>query len=188
MPIITLPNGDQKQFDQAVSVMDVALSIGPGLAKNTVAGKVDGRLVDASDLITTDASLQIITPKDEEGVEIIRHSCAHLVGHAVKQLFPEAKMVIGPVIEDGFYYDIFSAKPFTPEDMVAIEERMKKLIDQDYDVIKKINPGLKVLLSSGYSVDGEASEILKRGCNGFIQKPFDIGTLSQKVGEILELW
>ena len=145
MPIITLPNGDQKQFDQAVSVMDVALSIGPGLAKNTVAGKVDGRLVDASDLITTDASLQIITPKDEEGVEIIRHSCAHLVGHAVKQLFPEAKMVIGPVIEDGFYYDIFSAKPFTPEDMVAIEERMKKLIDQDYDVIKKMTPRDEVI-------------------------------------------
>lgn len=137
MPIITLPNGDQKQFDAAVSVMDVALSIGPGLAKNTVAGKVDGRLVDASDLITEDASVQIITPKDDEGVEIIRHSCAHLVGHAVKQLFPEAKMVIGPVIEDGFYYDIFSAKPFTPEDMAAIEARMKKLIDQDYDVIKK---------------------------------------------------
>ena len=145
MPIITLPNGDQKQFDQAVSVMDVALSIGPGLAKNTVAGKVDGRLVDASDLITTDASLQIITPKDEEGVEIIRHSCAHLVGHAVKQLFPEAKMVIGPVIEDGFYYDIFSAKPFTPEDMLAIEERMKKLIDQDYDVIKKMTPRDEVI-------------------------------------------
>ena len=145
MPIITLPNGDQKQFDQAVSVMDVALSIGPGLAKNTVAGKVDGRLVDASDLITTDASLQIITPKDEEGVEIIRHSCAHLVGHAVKQLFPEAKMVIGPVIEDGFYYDIFSAKPFTPEDMLAIEESMKKLIDQDYDVIKKMTPRDEVI-------------------------------------------
>ena len=107
MPIITLPNGDQKQFDHAVSVMEVAQSIGPGLAKNTVAGKVDGRLVDASDLISADASLQIITPKDDEGVEIIRHSCAHLVGHAVKQLFPEAKMVIGPVIEEGFYYDIW---------------------------------------------------------------------------------
>ncbi|RKG33273.1 threonine--tRNA ligase [Acinetobacter tianfuensis] len=145
MPIITLPNGDQKQFDQAVSVMDVALSIGPGLAKNTVAGKVNGKLVDASDLITEDASLQIITPKDDEGVEIIRHSCAHLVGHAVKQLFPEAKMVIGPVIEDGFYYDIFSAKPFTPEDMAAIEERMKKLIDQDYDVIKKMTPRDEVI-------------------------------------------
>ncbi|MFW1754417.1 threonine--tRNA ligase [Acinetobacter wanghuae] len=145
MPIITLPNGDQKQFDQAVSVMDVALSIGPGLAKNTVAGRVNGQLVDASDLITEDATLQIITPKDEDGVHIIRHSCAHLVGHAVKQLFPEAKMVIGPVIEDGFYYDIFSEKPFTPEDMAAIEARMKKLIDQDYDVIKKMTPRDEVI-------------------------------------------
>ena len=145
MPIITLPNGDQKQFDQAVSVMDVALSIGPGLAKNTVAGRVNGQLVDACDLITEDATLQIITPKDEDGVHIIRHSCAHLVGHAVKQLFPEAKMVIGPVIEDGFYYDIFSEKPFTPEDMAAIEERMKKLIDQDYDVIKKMTPRDEVI-------------------------------------------
>ena len=145
MPIITLPNGDQKQFDQAVSVMEVAASIGPGLAKNTVAGRVNGQLVDASDLITEDATLQIITPKDEDGVHIIRHSCAHLVGHAVKQLFPEAKMVIGPVIEDGFYYDIFSEKPFTPEDMAAIEERMKKLIDQDYDVIKKMTPRDEVI-------------------------------------------
>ncbi|ENU15821.1 threonine--tRNA ligase [Acinetobacter lwoffii] len=145
MPIITLPNGDQKQFDHAVSVMEVAQSIGPGLAKNTVAGRVNGRLVDACDLITEDATLQIITPKDDEGVEIIRHSCAHLVGHAVKQLFPEAKMVIGPVIEDGFYYDIFNAKPFTPDDMAAIEERMKKLIDQDYDVIKKMTPRDEVI-------------------------------------------
>jgi len=145
MPIITLPNGDQKQFDQAVSVMDVALSIGPGLAKNTVAGKVNGKLVDASDLITEDATLQIITPKDDEGVEIIRHSCAHLVGHAVKQLFPQAKMVIGPVIEEGFYYDIFSEKPFTLDDFAAIEERMKKLIDQDYDVIKKMTPRDEVI-------------------------------------------
>ena len=145
MPIITLPNGDQKEFDHAVSVMEVATSIGPGLAKNTVAGKVDGRLVDASDLITTDASLQIITPKDDEGVEIIRHSCAHLVGHAVKQLFPEAKMVIGPVIEEGFYYDIFSEKPFTLDDFAAIEARMKKLIDEDYDVIKKMTPRAEVI-------------------------------------------
>ncbi|NWK75497.1 threonine--tRNA ligase [Acinetobacter cumulans] len=145
MPIITLPNGDQKEFDHAVSVMEVAQSIGPGLAKNTVAGRVNGQLVDASDLITADASLQIITPKDEDGVHIIRHSCAHLVGHAVKQLFPQAKMVIGPVIEDGFYYDIFSEKPFTPEDMAAIEERMKKLIDQDYDVIKKMTPRDEVI-------------------------------------------
>lgn len=92
-------------------------SIGPGLAKNTVAGKVNGRLVDACDLIEQDAQLQIITPKDQEGVEIIRHSCAHLVGHAVKQLYPTAKMVIGPVIDEGFYYDISYERPFTMEDM-----------------------------------------------------------------------
>ena len=99
---ITLPDGSQRQFDAPVSVLQVAQSIGAGLAKATVAGEVDGRLVDASDLIDRDATLRIITPKDEEGVEIIRHSCAHLVGHAVKQLYPDAKMVIGPVIAEGF--------------------------------------------------------------------------------------
>ncbi|MGJ8758804.1 threonine--tRNA ligase [Acinetobacter sp. HC8-3S] len=145
MPIITLPNGDQKQFDQPISVMELAQSIGPGLAKNTVAGRINDRLVDACDLITEDATVQIITPKDEEGLEIIRHSCAHLVGHAVKQLFPEAKMVIGPVIEEGFYYDIWMPRPFTLDDMAAIEERMKKLIDQDYDVIKKMTPRDEVI-------------------------------------------
>ena len=145
MPIITLPNGDQKTCDQAVSVVEVAHSIGPGLAKNTLAGRVNGRLVDASDLITEDATLEIITPKNQEGVEIIRHSCAHLVGHAVKQLFPEAKMVIGPVIEDGFYYDIWMPRPLTLDDMAAIETRMKKLIDQDYDVVKKMTPRDEVI-------------------------------------------
>ncbi|MEZ5461822.1 TGS domain-containing protein, partial [Dokdonella sp.] len=114
---ITLPDGSIRQFESAVSVQEVAASIGAGLAKATVAGKVDGKLVDASDRIEHDAKLQIITPRDEEGVEIIRHSCAHLVGHAVKQLFPEAKMVIGPVIEEGFYYDIWNERPFTPEDL-----------------------------------------------------------------------
>jgi threonyl-tRNA synthetase len=145
MPIITLPNGDQKQFDHPVSVMDVALSIGPGLAKNTLAGRVNGRLQDASDLINEDATLQIITPKDDDGLEIIRHSCAHLIGHAVKQLFPEVQMVIGPVIEEGFYYDIFSPKPFTPDDVAAIEARMKQLIDKEYDVIKKMTPRDEVI-------------------------------------------
>ncbi|WP_343595376.1 threonine--tRNA ligase [Acinetobacter sp.] len=154
MPIITLPNGDQKTFDQPVSVMEVAQSIGPGLAKNTVAGRVNGRLVDACDLITEDATVQIITPKDEEGLEIIRHSSAHLVGHAVKQLFPDVQMVIGPVIEEGFYYDIFSPKPFTLDDMAAIEARMKQLIDLDYDVIKKMTPRedvIKVFTERGES-------------------------------------
>jgi threonyl-tRNA synthetase len=123
--------------------MEVAQSIGAGLAKATVAGEVDGVLVDASDVIDHDASLRI-TAKDEEGVEIIRHSCAHLVGHAVKQLYP-TKMVIGPVIDEGFYYDIYSERPFTPEDMAAIEKRMRELIDKDYDVIKKVTPRAEVI-------------------------------------------
>ena len=145
MPTITLPDGSQRSFDHAVSVADVALSIGAGLAKATVAGKVDGKLVDACDLIENDASLQIITPKDQEGLEIIRHSCAHLVGHAVKQLYPTAKMVIGPVIDDGFYYDIAYERPFTPDDMAAIEQRMQQLIEKDYDVIKKVTPRAEVI-------------------------------------------
>ena len=125
--------------------MEVAQSIGAGLAKATVAGRVNGKLVDACDPISEDASVQIITPKDEEGVEIIRHSTAHLLGHAVKQLYPEVKMVIGPVIEEGFYYDIYSERPFTPEDMEKIEARMTQLINQDYDVIKKMTPRDQVI-------------------------------------------
>ena len=145
MPIITLPDGSQRAFDHPVSVAEVAQSIGAGLAKATLAGKVDGRLVDACDVIDHDATLQIITPKDEEGLEIIRHSCAHLVGHAVKQLYPSAKMVIGPVIDEGFFYDISYERPFTPEDLAAIEQRMKELIDKDYDVIKKMTPRAQVI-------------------------------------------
>lgn len=145
MPTITLPDGSQRSFDHPVSVADVAASIGAGLAKATVAGKVDGQLVDASDLISSDARLQIITPKDDEGLEIIRHSCAHLVGHAVKQLYPTAKMVIGPVIDDGFYYDIAYERPFTPDDMAAIEARMRELIDTEYNVIKKMTPRAEVI-------------------------------------------
>ncbi|WP_432731114.1 threonine--tRNA ligase [Variovorax sp. W6] len=142
---ITLPDNSRREFPGPVSVAEVAQSIGPGLAKMTVAGKIDGRLVDASDVIDHDAKLQIITPKDEEGLEIIRHSTAHLVGHAVKQLYPTAKMVIGPVIDEGFYYDIAYERPFTPEDMAAIEARMRELIAQDYDVIKKMTPRAEVI-------------------------------------------
>ena len=137
---ITLPDGSVRQYEAPVTVAQIAASIGAGLAKATVAGKVNGKLVDACDPITEDSTVQIITPKDQEGVEIIRHSCAHLVGHAVKQLYPNAKMVIGPVIEEGFYYDIATEKPFTPEDVAAIEARMKELIAQDYDVIKIMTP------------------------------------------------
>ena len=137
---ITLPDGSVRQYEAPVTVAQIAASIGTGLAKATVAGRVNGILRDASDPISEDAAVQIITPKDPEGVEIIRHSCAHLVGHAVKQLYPDAKMVIGPVIEDGFYYDIATDKPFTPEDVAAIEARMKELINQNYDVIKVMTP------------------------------------------------
>lgn len=142
---ITLPDNSRREFPGPVSVADVAKSIGPGLAKMTLAGKVDGRLVDASDVIDHDAKLQIITPKDDEGLEIIRHSTAHLVGHAVKQLYPTARMVIGPVIDEGFYYDIAYERPFTPEDMAAIEARMRELINQDYDVVKKMTPRDEVI-------------------------------------------
>ncbi|WP_296403823.1 threonine--tRNA ligase [Psychrobacter sp.] len=140
MVAVTLPDGSVKEFDGSTTVMQVAESIGPGLAKATVAGRVDGRLVDASDPITHDAKVEIVTAKEDDGVDIIRHSCAHLLGHAVKQLYPNVKMVIGPVIEEGFYYDIFSETPFTPDDMSAIEKRMAELIKQNYDVIKKMTP------------------------------------------------
>ncbi len=145
MPVITLPDGSQREFDSAVSVYDIAADIGPGLAKATIAGEVDGNLVDACDLINDDASIRIITDRDSEGVEIIRHSCAHLLGHAVKQLYPTAKMVIGPVIENGFYYDIAYERAFTPDDLTAIEERMQKLIATDYDVIKKVTARQEVI-------------------------------------------
>ena len=145
MVAITLPDGSVKNFEGNTTVMEVAQSIGAGLAKATVAGRVNGHLVDAHDPIIADAKVEIITPRDDDGVDIIRHSCAHLLGHAVKQLYPDVKMVIGPVIDDGFYYDIYSETPFTPEHMAAIEKRMMELIKQDYDVIKKITPRAEVI-------------------------------------------
>ena len=134
MPVVTLPNGTTKTFDGPVTIADVAASIGPGLAKAAVAGVVDGESLDMAMPIEKDADLRLITAKDDEGIDIIRHSFAHLVGHAVKQLYPEAQMAIGPVIKDGFYYDIAYDKPFTPEDLEAIERRMKELIAKDYEV------------------------------------------------------
>ncbi|WP_421245540.1 threonine--tRNA ligase [Aeromonas sanarellii] len=137
MPIITLPDGSQRQFPHAVSVMDVAADIGPGLAKACIAGRVNGELVDACELIEADASLAIITAKDEEGLDILRHSCAHLLGHAIKQLWPQTKMAIGPVIDNGFYYDVDLDRTLTEEDLAALEERMSALAAKDYDVVKK---------------------------------------------------
>ena len=137
MPIITLPDGSQRQFDHPVSVLEVAQDIGAGLAKATIAGRVNGERRDACDVIDQDATLEIITAKDEDGLEIIRHSCAHLFGHAIKQLFPDVKMAIGPTIENGFYYDIDLDRSSTQEDLDAIEKRMLELAKTNYDVVKK---------------------------------------------------
>jgi threonyl-tRNA synthetase len=137
MPVITLPDGSQRSFENPVSTLDVANDIGPGLAKATIAGRVNGDRVDACELINDDARLEIITAKDEDGLEIIRHSCAHLIGHAVKQLYPEAKMAIGPTIDNGFYYDIDLDHSLSQDDLDAIEKRMLQLAKTNYDVVKK---------------------------------------------------
>ncbi|MBO2675140.1 threonine--tRNA ligase [Shewanella algae] len=138
MPVITLPDGSKREFANPVSTLDVAADIGPGLAKACIAGRVNGELKDACDLIETDAELSIITAKDEEGLEILRHSCAHLLGHAIKQLWPETKMAIGPVIDNGFYYDIDLEHKLTQEDLEKLEKRMLELAKTNYDVVKRV--------------------------------------------------
>ncbi|QYJ87799.1 threonine--tRNA ligase [Shewanella mesophila] len=138
MPVITLPDGSKREFAESVSTLDVAADIGPGLAKACIAGRVNGELKDACDLIETDAELSIITAKDDEGVEILRHSCAHLLGHAIKQMWPETKMAIGPVIDNGFYYDIDLDHKLTEEDIAELEKRMLALAKTDYAVVKKV--------------------------------------------------
>ena len=140
MPAITLPDGSVRQFDGPVSVAAVAASIGPGLAKAALAGKVDGKVVDTSYVIDHDAALAIVTDKDPEGLDVIRHSTAHLLAYAVKDLFPDAQVTIGPVIEDGFYYDFSYKRPFTPEDLAAIEARMAELAKKDEPVVRSEMP------------------------------------------------
>ena len=140
MPIITLPDGSTRNYDNAVTVHEVAASIGAGLARAALAGKVDGQLVDTSFSITKDALLSIITDKDAEGLDIIRHSTSHLMAYAVKELFPEAQVTIGPVIENGFYYDFSYSRPFTPEDLVTIEKRMMELAKKDIPVTRQVMP------------------------------------------------
>jgi threonyl-tRNA synthetase len=140
MPVITLPDGSQRSFPNPVTVGEVAQSIGAGLARAALAGRVDGALVDTSFLITADTKLAIITDKDADGVDLIRHSTAHLLAYAVKELFPEAQVTIGPVIENGFYYDFAYSRPFTPEDLAAIEKRMAELAKKDLPVTRKVLP------------------------------------------------
>jgi len=140
MPAITLPDGSKRIYPQPVTVAEVAASIGAGLAKAALAGRVDGKLVDTSHLIASDASLAIVTDKDPDGVEVIRHSTAHLLAYAVKELFPEAQVTIGPTVENGFYYDFAYKRPFTPEDLTQIELRMAELAKQDFPVTREVWP------------------------------------------------
>ncbi len=140
MVSITLPDGSQRQFDAPVTVAQVAASIGTGLAKAALAGRVDGQLVDTSHLIEADAQLAIITDKDADGLDVIRHSTAHLLAYAVKELYPDAQVTIGPVIENGFYYDFSYKRPFTPEDLQAIEKKMAELAKKDEPVVRKVVP------------------------------------------------
>ncbi len=140
MPVITLPDGSQRPFDHAVTVAEVAASIGPGLAKAALAGRVDGKLVDTSTIIDHDAKLSIVTDKDADGLEIIRHSTAHLLANAVQELYPDAQVTIGPVIEDGFYYDFAYKRPFSSEDLAAIEHRMTEIAAKNLNVHRRVLP------------------------------------------------
>ena len=137
---ITLPDGSQREFPGPVTVAEVAASIGAGLAKAALAGKVDGKVVDTSYSMSSNASLAIITAKDADGLEVIRHSTAHLLAYAVKELFPEAQVTIGPVIDNGFFYDFSFTRGFTPEDLVAIEKRMTELANKDEPVVRRVLP------------------------------------------------
>ncbi|HCR55233.1 threonine--tRNA ligase [Nitrosomonas sp.] len=138
MTVVRLPDGSERTYDESITIMDVASSIGAGLARAAIAGKINGKLVDVSSPINGNCELSIITERDPEGIEIIRHSCAHLLAHAVKELFPEAQVTIGPVIDDGFYYDFSYKRPFTPDDLAAIEKRMSEISRRDLRIERKI--------------------------------------------------
>ena len=144
MITIQLPDGSRREYERPVTVAEVAASIGPGLAKAAIAGRVgadgEARLVDTSHCIDADTRLAIVTDKDADGLEVIRHSTAHLLAYAVKELFPEAQVTIGPVIENGFYYDFAYKRPFTPEDLAAIEQRMGELARKDEPVVRRVLP------------------------------------------------
>ena len=180
MPIITLPDGSQRSFDRPVTVHEVAANIGAGLAKAALAGKVDGKLVDTSHVIEQNANLAIVTERDADGVDVIRHSCAHLLAQAVKQLFPEAQVTIGPVIADGFYYDFSFKRPFTPEDLTAIEKRMQDLTTADLKVTRKL-----MSRDEAMQLFGEMGEEYKRKIIEDIPTQEDLSFYQQ--GEFIDL-
>ena len=138
MPEITLPDGSKRQYDHPVSVMDIATDIGPGLARATLAGKVNGKLVDASHVIEGDAEVSIVTSRDEEALELMRHDAAHIMAQAVQELYPGTQVTIGPAIEDGFYYDFAREEPFTPEDLKKIEQRMHEIVKRDLPIEREV--------------------------------------------------
>ncbi|WP_019024606.1 MULTISPECIES: threonine--tRNA ligase [unclassified Thioalkalivibrio] len=176
MPAVTLPDGSRREFDHPVTVLDVAKDIGPGLAKATLAGKVNGQLVDARHEIDDDAELAIVTDRDPEGVEIIRHSTAHLMAQAVKQLFPEAQVTIGPTIENGFYYDFAYDRGFTPEDLEKIEKRMKELAKQDLPVERSLmdrDEAVKYFRDMGEEYKAEIIASIPQGENISLYKQGD---------------
>jgi threonyl-tRNA synthetase len=165
MPVITLPDGSQRSYPQSLTIAEVAASIGSGLAKAALAGRIDGRLVDMSYLIESDVTLAIVTEKDPDGIEIIRHSTAHLLAYAVKELFPEAQVTIGPVIDNGFYYD-FANKPFTPEDLAAIEKRMAELAKRDFPITREVwsrDKAVEFFLSVGEKYKAELIAAIPAG-------------------------
>ena len=137
-PVITLPDGSKREFDKPISVLGVAEDIGPGLAKATLAGRVDGDLVDASYVISNDAELAIITGRDEEALELMRHDAAHVMAQAVQELYPGTQVTIGPAIENGFYYDFAREEAFTPEDLKKIEQRMHEIVKRDLPIVREV--------------------------------------------------
>ncbi len=166
MVAITLPDGSKREFDAPVTVADIAASIGAGLAKAALAGKVDGKLVDLSHVVDADAAISIITGKDPEGLEILRHSTAHLMAQAVKELYPDAQVTIGPAIENGFYYDFSYSRPFTPDDLVAIEARMDELVKKDIPIVReemKREDAVKFFLGLGEKYKAEIIESIPQG-------------------------
>ncbi len=138
MPDITLPDGSSRHFANPVSVMDIAADIGPGLAKATLAGKVDGNLVDASYVIKNDAQVAIVTNRDEDALELLRHDAAHVMAQAVQELYPGTQVTIGPAIEDGFYYDFAREEPFSTEDLEKIEQRMHEIVKRDLPIAREV--------------------------------------------------
>ena len=166
MPVVTLPDGSSRQYDAPLTVADVAQSIGSGLAKAALAGKVNQQLVDLSYLIDQDVELAIVTDKDPEGLEVIRHSTAHLLAYAVKEMFPDAQVTIGPVIDNGFYYDFAYSRPFTPEDLLAIEKRMAEIAKKDEKVTRTVVPrdeAIKYFKGLGEHYKAELIERIPQG-------------------------